>query len=670
MLLEREVVAVLALAALEFAIMRSLVATPLVLLGSYTWRLQMERWKRQEEKERVGEELAEWRKLLSFLDKAPVTPPETSLWFNKVRQRGPGPLPRLSDQPLPSAPPQGLVSLWHSYVHPLLASHLVPVVQEHLDRRLPAGSSLRLENLHLGLSPPQFSGFKVVSTKGRGGAAAFEVDLKFLSDQACIELAGTLGQPRGLLRKSPVRVRVDMLRLTGTLRIVPVDKERLLLWSFKEAPKVTLGYKAAAVEGSGRREVAVEEMDLQRTLASVLEEGFTLPRRQCISLSTPADLARMPLSQVRASTLQITVHGCKGLPTAAEAEGPARPSASLRTVVRARCGTQQGVTEQAHGCDPVFRESFSFSLEEGTEGQAAFEVCRLPGGGDSGDDDDRAAASADRPGAPLQVLGRALVDFKNLDNGTVAVWATGEGLMPVAKRLDGPGGQSWVVRVPLLGLSPAYMVLEASLADWATLPPQGVAQADPPAAGAAAASAAGPCFSLGSRSALPRLLSLHLTGLDWKGTVGSSMGSTDQHYVRILYGDEELSTRCHSLADDEALWDERFLLEESYLAALRRIRFRLMRRAAPPAEPAAEAPGAGLVRGSEDVCVATAVLNLDTVKRSREVYRLLLLGEVLGESGRLFVEVEAVAPGTEAAGAAHSIWDARSVQSAGGSWIP
>lgn len=57
----------------------------------------------------LADELKQMRKALVDLDKAPLTPPETSLWFNKV-----------------------LVTLWPSLVHPLLLESLVRAVPRRM----------------------------------------------------------------------------------------------------------------------------------------------------------------------------------------------------------------------------------------------------------------------------------------------------------------------------------------------------------------------------------------------------------------------------------------------------------------------------------------------------------------------------------------------------------
>lgn len=420
--------------------------------------------------------------------------------------------------------------------------------------------------MHLGLCPPQFANFKVLSGKGgKSGGPSFEVDLRFLSDQACIELAGSRVDAGLLPSRRPLRIRIDLLRVSGTLRFTPVHAERLVLWSFKEPPKVTVGARALTVAGAGgQRTDAAPSLDLQRAIERALEQEFTLPRRHCSAVEPSRAVAI-----ARPRTLSLTVHGGKGLPMA---EG----GGARRSFVRVRCGPQTGQTDVAEGCDPSFQEAFSFSLEACTKGEVTLELCEEGGG---------------------RVLGRALVDFKDLEDGTVAVWATGDGLLPVAKRLDGPAGASWPVRVPLLGLAPASLVLEAALTDWeATSAAAG--QAPPGDASLPAGVPEGAEARGGARSAQPRVLTLHITGLDWARAVPAEAGGTgassDQYYIRMQYGDEELSTRCHSLAADDAEWDEALVIEESFLVAARRVRFHLMHRKGAGLEGDGEARGVGM----------------------------------------------------------------------------
>lgn len=66
-----------------------------------------------------------------------------------------------------------------------------------------------------------------------------------------------------------------------------------------------------------------------------------------------------------------------------------------------------------------------------------------------------------------------------------------------------------------------------------------------------------------------------------------------------------------------------------------------------------------LVRNHGDTIVASASLALDSVRQGRDARRLVLLGEALGETGRLFVEVEAASPqDARSAVLARSLWDA------------
>ncbi|KAG1680787.1 hypothetical protein FOA52_008120 [Chlamydomonas sp. UWO 241] len=370
------------LGTLELMLTGSVLWSPLVALGLI---LAFSPSKEEEEVQRRMEVEAAVEKVRrEMASRVQVTPAESAEWLNAFN-----------------------AELWAAFVVPAVLKDNLGGWQDKISSAAPRGWSIELVDLSLGDESPKLSNVRVFNNVRWGGMQAIEMDLELTSAsmRVVVKGSGPLGQFTGTISGFSVK---------GPVRLAPVFSQRMVLWSFKEAPEARFKLQISGLPLVGQQDVPQLSF-FQSAFTSAIRDFFVEPRRGALSL----DYAHTGLKPID-TTVNIYVQSVQGLssrPAAVAAGGSSSGTARVK-----EAGTQVDIelldpvrATDTFLLDSLERNSAAAAASSGAAAAAAPAAMAAALSGGGGTTSAAAAAPPQPPPAATQQR-RIIVVAKNLDS--------------------------------------------------------------------------------------------------------------------------------------------------------------------------------------------------------------------------------------------------------------
>ncbi|GMH33120.1 hypothetical protein BSKO_00954 [Bryopsis sp. KO-2023] len=501
---KRKVFFLLATAAMEYFVTSSIMWSPMA--AALTFILFTPSDKELKERDMDLVERARSKAMLDYWRKIPATPKESAEWVNMLVQ-----------------------GLWSRYVQLFVIHNNLGLWQEKIAALFPDKWEGQISDFDLGESAPTISDVQVLNDSVTGKLRAIDMKVAFDTGTFSTIIVGS-----GPLGK--FTVSISSIRMTGNVRILPVFDHRMLMYSFKEAPKMEM---KMGVRGPAIGAMDIPQFDfLKKAIRLAISDLMVEPRRGCISLDYE------PIGR-RAVDAQcyIEITDLKGIVASLSSNNrTSRPAPDKVRIAVTNVGTKvRRATQFITLSKGAAKTSEKLSINLGDMGGVLdFKLEAEKGKGKNGN------GNGNGNGKKTVVLGSYRLNVGHLGDGTTGFWSVDEDWRPVACRWK--NGSPWEVTLPVEKMSGASVGMKISMGEWIYMQPfQPLTYR-----------------SKGERTVIIRVL-------EARDLVAKDLAGTSDPYVKLNYNSRTYRSRIVYKTLDP-IWNDTFVFSENSSLISRKVR--------------------------------------------------------------------------------------------------